>query len=38
MDAERDIRANILVQIENSVMHRYVSKEKSLFTSGTTPP
>lgn len=35
MQADQDIKANILIEIENTAMHRFVSKEKSLFTSGT---
>lgn len=34
MQADQDIKANILIEIENTAMHRFVSKEKSLFTSG----
>lgn len=34
MEGERDIKANILIQLDNTVMHRFVNKDKALFTSG----
>ena len=36
MEAEqRDISATILTEVPNTVMHRFVDQQKSLFTSGT---
>lgn len=31
----RDISATILIEVPNTVMHRFVNKEKNLFTTGT---
>jgi hypothetical protein len=37
MEAEKDIKANILAEVENAVMHRFVAKEKTFFASGEKP-
>ncbi len=35
METEKDIKANILIEIKDAVMHRFVKKEKTLYTEGT---
>lgn len=35
METEKDTKANILIEVDGAVMHRFVEKEKNLYTSGT---
>ena len=35
METEKDIKANILIQVNDAVMHRFISKDKTLYTEGT---
>lgn len=35
MESEGDIKADILIQIDNAVIHRLNNKEKSFFITGS---